>query len=188
MQISRVKFAFLLILPPLVVAANLLLLRENRELRSVLLRARRSLEPPLGVRLPALKGISVEGKPITLEYGGGESGTAIFVLSPRCPLSESSWPDWRILRQDLGSAGFRVAFVDLSGSISQDYVNLHGILDATVIRTLDPRARLDYNLRSTPQLILVGPDGRASRVWTGRLDQKALRDCRRSLVATRGLH
>ncbi len=72
--------------------------------------------------------------------------------------------------------GFRLVFVDLFSHPNQEYLKAHNLLGSELITKLDPQSRLDYNLRLTPETILISPEGRIERVWMGLLGASQIRE------------
>lgn len=167
--------AFIIVCAALV-TSNWALIMRNRELRLEMSGLRRAYtEPPPGSRLPPVTGLDLGGARTTIGFGMGEKGTIFLVVSKTCPYCKVNWPMWRSLMGFDWFAAYRVVFLDLSDEVDVSYFAEQGISKPMVVKNLDPAVRLGYNLRVTPQTILVGPDGRTRGVWSGVLSTDHLK-------------
>lgn len=134
-----------------------------------------SARPPrllqLGTEIQELKASTSDGVPVSIALPPRQS-SLIYVMSPRC-----TWCD-RNHHNVLALA-----------RLNQDKVRLIGIsvlqpgLKEYLERFRLPfpvysveRDSLQTSLKSTPQLVLVGPDGKVSKVWPGLLSAADLLD------------
>jgi len=156
-------------------AANLLLIRQSRNLQARLQSVRKELEIQPGNTVPALSGKDPQGNPLVIGYGQDKKQTVLMVFSPECGVCEVNWPNWDRAIRTADANGDRVVGVNLAPALSQKYLDQHGLRDHSVIAEADASAVFGYNLRFTPQTIVVGADGKVQWVWTGVLNREAER-------------
>ena len=159
----------------LVSAANLLLIRQSRNLQVRLQSVRKELEIQPGSTVPALSGKDPRGNPLVVGYGQDRKQTVLLVFSPECGVCDVNWPNWDRAIRTADANGDRVVGVNLAPAVSQKYLDQHGLRDRSVIAQADASTVLGYNLRFTPQTIVVGADGEVQWVWTGVLNREAER-------------
>jgi hypothetical protein len=126
-------------------------------------------EVPLGVLLPPIIGEDLEGKPRQVTSLASLHGMLLFVFSEHCGPSNANWVNWHELLQTATATGLSPLFIDLGGSLSSGFIERHQLNHRVVLTNISPETRLFYHLDSTPQTILVNPQGRAVYVWTGFL-------------------
>jgi hypothetical protein len=78
---------------------------------------------------------------------------------------------------------YRVVVLDLSDEVDEEYFNKQGVPPPMTVRSIDPSAILAYNLRVTPQTILVGSDGQTKGVWTGVLSSNEIKQIVKLMTA-----
>jgi hypothetical protein len=59
--------------------------------------------------------------------------------------------------------------VSTSSEGVKEYVAKHELTNLSVIADIEPKNRVEYEMNLTPQTVLIGPDGTAEKVWTGRI-------------------
>jgi hypothetical protein len=163
-------------------AANIALIRQNRQLKAQL-----SLPPPVmeaaaGAQMPGLRGVDLEGKPVEVLYGKDSRKVLVLVFSPTCPFCDQNWPKWQQVISSLDLSAVRPVLVDVTSTTTAGFVSQHQLSSLPVILKADPRATLDYRFHLTPQTILVGPSGKVEKVWTGVLNDSSLADLKQHLA------
>jgi len=146
---------------------NLLLVQQNKKLKVLASRADRALEVKPGTTLPPLVGFDSNGDSFRVDYGQDRRKTVLFVLAPRCHACEENVPNWEAIINGLDQRSFRLVAVSLQSEGLNDYANRPGINQVPVLTKFDPKYRVAYNLALTPQTILIDPDGKVEKVWTG---------------------
>lgn len=139
------------------------------------------MAPRVGTEVPALEGLSTAGTPLSVGYKGEHRPTLLFVFSTQCPICTVNWPTWESLAQGIDPSRYRVVYVNLSHSLTPEYLALHHLLGSLVIAELDPKARFAYNLNLTPTVVLVAPAGRIQKVWLGMSKGNDLLDLKGTL-------
>jgi peroxiredoxin len=151
-------------------AANIALIRQNRQLRAQLVQPPASFEAAPGAQVPDLAGHDLDGKPISIAYGQDQRKVLIFVFSPTCGFCAENWPKWWQIFPALDRTAVRPVSVDVSSSVTREFIAQHQLTDMPVVAQADPKALVRYQFRLTPQTILVDAGGRVEKVWSGVLD------------------
>ncbi len=111
----------------------------------------------VGATLDPLVGVSEDGRPMTVSYDGDARPVVLYVFSPTCVWCERNVENIGTLAKS-ASSGFRFVGVSLSAPTETP----QGTVDFPVIFS---DGRVPF--RSTPQTVVVGPNGRVLRSWTG---------------------
>jgi peroxiredoxin len=157
-------------------AANIALIHQNSQLKSQL-----SLPPPLmeasaGTEVPDLRGVDLEGKPVEMLYGKDSRKVLVLVFSPTCPFCDQNWPKWQQVISSLDPSAIRPVLVDVTSTTTAGFISQHQLSSLPVILKADPRDTMDYRMHLTPQTILVDPNGKVEKVWTGVMTDSAVAD------------
>lgn len=170
-----------MVLGVVLAVTNLLLVRENRGLRALLSERQRSLEPQVGAVVASLSGHDLDGNGFTVDYGQDSRKTLVFVFSTKCRVCDRNWPYWQGIIRSVEKGSFRLVFVNLLSPLSADYIAKYNLARFSVIADLDPKHIVEYNLRLTPQTILINPNGVIEKVWTGVLRGERLEEVAQAL-------
>ena len=157
-------------------AANIALIRQNSQLKAQLSLPSPAMEAAAGAQVPALRGVDVEGKPVEVLYGKDSRKVLVMVFSPTCPFCDQNWPKWQQVISSLDLSAIRPVLVDVTSTTTAGFVSQHQLSNLPVILKADPRATVDYRMRLTPQTILVDPNGKVEKVWTGVMTDSAVAD------------
>ena len=162
--------------------ANIALIHQNSQLKAQL-----SLPPPVmeataGTQVPDLKGVDLEGKPVEVLYGKDSRKVLVMVFSPTCPFCDQNWPKWQNVISSLDRSTVRPVLVDVTSTTTEGFVSQHQLSSLPVILKADPRATMGYRMHLTPQTILVGPNGKVEKVWTGVLNDSSMADLKQHLA------
>lgn len=170
-QIGKKRMTFFILLVVVMAGLNVALLVQNRTLKAAAATpsGSRSIALKAGKVLPTLTGLDAEGHKLTFDYGADPRKTVLLVFSPRCPYCTENMPDWRALAQGIDPKSYRMVAVSLLSEGAKEYVATHGLSDVPVITDPDPKNRVAYEMNLSPQMVLIGPDGTAEKVWTGLL-------------------
>ena len=155
---------------------NIALIHQNSQLKAQL-----SLPPPVmeaaaGAQVPDLRGVDLEGKPVEVLYGKDSRKVLVMVFSPTCPFCDQNWPKWQQVISSLDRSAIRPVLVDVTSTTTPSFVSQHQLSSLPVILKADPKATVDYHMRLTPQTILVDPNGKVEKVWTGVMTDSAVAD------------
>jgi hypothetical protein len=159
----------------MLLAVNFALVRQNRGLKLRLAVHAPSLLPPIGAIMPPLEGLDSSGSRVAIGYKAPYTKTLLFIFSPACDFCSQNWPNWVAISRDIESRSVRVAYVNLMGRVPADYLRRWGVLSANLVEQVDPKSLVSYNLRYTPETILLDGSGRIVDVWEGVLDTNQVR-------------
>lgn len=127
-------------------------------------------EPPVGSRLPALKGVDPHGGTVEVNYGEDHRKTLLLVFSRTCRVCEMNWSAWSSALSAVNPSQLRVVYVDLSSKPDSTHLARHRAPADSLVTGPDPAtALIAYNIRLTPQTILITQEGRVLGVWPGLL-------------------
>jgi hypothetical protein len=169
----------------LLLAANLALIRQNRELKAQLSQPPLALEAAAGSHVPDLRGFDEQGHPLEVIYGKESRKTLVLVYSPACGFCDENWPRWFELVPTLDRDAVRPVLVDVTATSSEPFLASHHLDGVPVFVQVDPRAALAYRFHLTPQTILVDSTGNVERVWTGVLNDSNTTELKQLLARAR---
>jgi peroxiredoxin len=174
-NVMRNKALFIVLsLGFVLIVINLALVKQNRELRSLLAkRPGRSKALENGKTLPPLDGMDLDGRDFVLDYGADRRRALLFIFTPGCEACEQNVDHWKSILKKADGEAFRFIAIStvLDSSITKEFIRRHDLLDLPVIAVTDRASREEYNLSMTPQTILVSSEGRIERVWPGSLEE-----------------
>jgi len=172
---NRYLNAVLVVLVLALVVISGLLIRQNRELKSMLAAQHADQfedvpqlelgEVVQGFTLPEL-----DGSPTELDYSQSGSETLLLFFSPDCPACNRNFPNW----QEIESAGRRenrrVVFVStVDEEKTRQYVADKQLRSEVLIGNPDVLAR--YKIARIPTTVQVDAGGVVSGVWIGVLPE-----------------
>jgi peroxiredoxin len=170
----------------LLLATTALLARQNTHLKASLALAlesrNRAEEPRLGVRLPPLAGYDAEGRAVRMDYKG-RHGTMLLVFTPSCPICAQTWTTWRQLIPYAGDRATKVYAIDLSASVSPSFASEHAPGVPFMSVTLDTLAMAAYRFSLVPRTMVVDEEGILKGVWSGALDETAVKEITNAITA-----
>ena len=179
-QVSRRTAVIFLLAASLLVLLNLLLLRQNRLLKSELA----GLSPPeisVGTVLPPMRGTNLKGEEVTINYKQDNRKTLLIVFAPDCPVCNASGSKWKKLIKAMDEEKFSVMAVSLVPEGTSDYVNRHDLSTIPVLARIRPEDRAAYKLAQVPQLLLIEQSGKVEKVWTGAIRGTMSEEMQKSL-------
>jgi hypothetical protein len=160
---------------------DIALLARNRSLQALARAYYLFSGPPIGKTMSALSGTDPAGKRVVVRYGADPRKTLLFVFSPDCHVCDFNWPAWQRLIKAVRAGPTRMVFVNLSPELTSFYICDHAIGKYLVVARLDPASVLQYNLRLTPETVLLGSTGKIEHSWVGALDPREVQNIRSSL-------
>jgi hypothetical protein len=155
-------------------AFNIALQQRNAKLVASLEKFEQSRGPQPGSVIPEIVGERPSGEPASVRFG---SKTLILVLSGVCKVCSENWPAWRELVNSL-PGGTPVLYADVTDTINDKYMARFMVPAAEVITRIDLSTKWRYNLRETPQTVVVAAGGKVERAWIGKLTTQDIRDVR----------
>lgn len=169
----------------ILLAANIALLRQNRQLKAQLSVPPPVLEAAAGTHVPDLKGFDPDGKPVQVLYGQDPRKVLVLVFSPTCPFCEQNWPKWEQVISSLDPSVVRPVGVDVTSTTTPPFVSQHQLTGLPVFLKVEPQATVNYRFQLTPQTILVDPSGKVEKVWTGVMTDAAVTDLKQRLSSNK---
>jgi peroxiredoxin len=163
----------------LLLAANIALIHQNKQLKARLALPPPQLEAAQGAQMPDLRGFDLAGKPVEVLYGKDPRKVLVLVYSPTCAFCNQNWPKWQAMITSLDRSAVRTVAVDVTSSSSETFIQQHQLTGLPVLQKVDPQATVDYRFQLTPQTILVDPTGKVEKVWTGVLNDSTLNEIKR---------
>jgi len=172
------------LLAAVLVVTNVLLLLQNRRLKQELTRRPPAWRPSIGTIIPSIEGIGVGGKRVRVDLGVDSKDTFLFVFSPRCAVCKLTMPAWRELARSADPQLHRLIYINTGQTLPDDYLKeMQFGDDATVISALDPKAIVSLNIRVTPEVIKLNPNGKVEDAWLGLTTDDDLNSLKRALAS-----
>lgn len=126
----------------------------------------------IGASVPPIIGRRLDGQLETISYQGANEPTVLYIFTPPCAWCARNMDNFKALA-DKGSAHYRFIGLSLSQQDLADYVAKNK-LTLPVYSGLSPETLAAYKLGSTPQTIVISPEGKVLQTWPGAYvgDQK----------------
>jgi peroxiredoxin len=161
---------------------NLLLIRQNLDLRRQLASGGRTLDVTENVLRPgdvvtAVTATDLNGQHYQLDYKKDGRRHLLLFFSPHCPYCEEQSPLWRDLLEKVDHDRFRVLGV-VSDREDPRLVSEHAE-SAGYFKTktplpvvfFDSESLGNYKLTATPTTLLIDEEGKVEQAWVGRWDR-----------------
>lgn len=155
-------------------AANVLLIRQNFQLRAALSRYEPKVTQP-GDRLPPFSAKGSADEPLRVAYDGRGPHRVFFFFTPTCPYCRKQFAQWQEVLSKADRARFEVwglvSDAEDKGRIAEYLRSVGcGADSATPLRVAyvtDDTLR-GYKLTSTPMTLVVANDGTVEHSWLGK--------------------
>jgi hypothetical protein len=173
------RLVALLLVLVAVLSSNLVLAKQNRDLKHQLVRKGQQY---LGVgdTVPALRGLGLDGRITTVSYGQDDRPTLLFVFSPACGWCKIHLPNWQAMVAQ-SSGRYRIVALSILPEKTAEFVAEHGLSEAIVLVEPEPRDILAYKFHLTPQTILVDSTGTVRKNWLGAFGSGERQDIEHTL-------
>lgn len=155
-------------------AINLLLAQQNKQLKFYAGERDHSFGLNAGKQLPPIEGFDVAGNKLSLSYRGDGRKTLLLVFSPGCRYCHENMPNWQRVVNQLNTKEYRVIAISLKSEGAKEYMTNYNLTDVPLITELSPKVRTAYGLSVTPLSVLIDADGKAEKVWAGLLQEREL--------------
>jgi len=165
----------------IILGLNAALVFQNQALKEKLAKPAPSLLPPVGNLSPPLEGLDSTGSRIVISYNTPKSKTLLFIFSPGCELCSENWPNWTTISHLAETTSARITYVNPVGPVPPDYLSRRGVF-TNFVAQVDPKSLVSYNLRYTPETLLLDGSGKIMNVWAGVLDAADLKEIERLLA------
>lgn len=160
---------------------NVLLAQQNKQLKALAGKPGRRLELSPGKGVPPVEGFDVEGNKVVVSYGEDPRKTVLLVFSPGCRACKANMSNWQSLIKGVDKSLYRVIALSLAPTGIEDYLAQFNPAGVPVLAEVDAKTRVEYQLSLTPQQILIDPEGKVEKVWTGLLRGEDKADIERIL-------
>lgn len=184
MQLSRPTVIAFILIALCLLALNVVLLKQNRDLKNEKTNRLATPELAVGTQLSVLRGRNLNGNQEEISFGNDKRKSVLLILSPECSFCEKNLPIWKQIINGIDQSLFRVTVVSLSSHNLEKSLSQLQLDAGSVLTDVDPQDRQTYYFSSVPQTILVGTDGKVERVWTGLLYGDSLREVHENLRVT----
>ncbi len=159
-----------------IVAAGILLLMASVSLNGILaqrvwsfthLQSIKAAERLLkvGTTVPPIAAKRLDGQQGLISYYGAEQATVLYVFTPPCSWCARNIDNLKTLL-DKDGGQYRFIGLSLSEQSLPEYVAKND-LKLPVYSGLSPETLKTYKLGSTPQTIVISPEGKVLQDWTG---------------------
>lgn len=118
-----------------------------------------------GIKVDPVTALTLDGIQHTISYEGTNKPTVLYVLSPTCVWCDENNANLKKLSQLRGN-DFRFIGLSLAEPGLKAYVDAHH-LEFPVYTRLTTETIQALRLGSTPQTIVISPDGRVLKNWIG---------------------
>src|SRR6476661_2017615 len=155
-RFNKVMVIFLWVVALGVLAENIFLFQQNRQLSEAL-----APQITAGAQLQMVAGKAFDGRlePVALPAEG--SKLLIITFSPGCPACQANQDGWMRLASTLEQKGVRVLWVSRDPiEITRDYCLKHGIRLSDTLADPPYRTFAQLGLARVPNTLLVGTEGR----------------------------
>jgi peroxiredoxin len=124
-----------------------------------------------GTRVEPIRASSLDGKSQTISYQDTDKPTVLYVLSPNCPWCDRN----RENIAKLTEMGDRFRFIGLSLTEAglKEYIERQQ-LKFPVYTHVAAEAMTSLGLGATPQTIVISPEGRVLKNWSGAYSERTL--------------
>jgi peroxiredoxin len=144
---------------------NILLASEVSSLRKAVLATKAETRLNVGTEVPIIQGHSVDGRKEVLNYGAFTTPVVLYVFTPQCKWCKKNLDNLHKLIDNSG-ANYHVVGLALTSMGLKDYLDKEHLL-FPVYTDLDESTKFIYHLGGTPQTIIVSPEAKILKVWTG---------------------
>jgi peroxiredoxin len=131
------------------------------------------VHPSVGAPFPDLDVRDSAGVVAKMKWSTSNKPTVLYVFTPSCHWCKQNLPNIRSL-VDLKGAEYQFVGLSLSDEGLVNYVQKSGIA-FPVFTAADQKALTKLGLNSTPQTIVVSPEGRVMNFWAGAYAGRTLK-------------
>lgn len=144
---------------------NIFQARQMKGLRNVIHTLKSESKLREGNAVPQIEASDLNGQPVTLRYEAEGPPTILYVFTPACGWCTKNLENIKaVAKQTSGS--YRLIGLSLSGDKLGEYASDQK-LDFPVYTDLPESVRSAYKLTGTPETIIISPEGRVVKRWTG---------------------
>ncbi len=144
---------------------NVFLARKISHLRVENMRIAADVGLQVGASVPPLKGHAIDGTAMSIQFAAVPASTLVYVFSPQCSWCAKNLENFRALIAQ-ANGRFRVVGLATTRLGLAEYLARER-LTLPVLADLDPAVASAYELTGTPTTIVVSPEGKVLRIWSG---------------------
>lgn len=186
-KVSSPKSWWTIALILILCAVNLLLIRQNLDLRRQLAAGGRSMDLTKNFLQPGdvvapVTATDLEGRPYQLDYRNDGRRRLLLFFSPDCPYCRQQSPLWQDMLDKVDSNRFLVVGV-VSDREDRQLVSAHAD-EAGYFKTRTPLPLVffdteslgSYKLTATPTTLLINDAGKVEHAWIGKWDTNSAKE------------
>lgn len=163
--LTRKNDVFLLLLLTASLSLNVYLGWSLKRLRSFVPPPPNPINLPSGMTVQPVTAVGLSGKQEAISYADAGKPTVFYVFSPSCVWCDRNTQNINALAGMKGES-FRFIGLSLAEEGLAAYVQSHH-LTFPVYKNLTPEAVKMLGLGTTPQTIVISPDGQVLKNWSG---------------------
>jgi hypothetical protein len=110
-------------------------------------------------------GARLSGETVTVKF---TDVSLLLLFSTGCQICTENLPRWKELVQAV-RPDIQVVYADATDRVSERYLVKYMIPPERVITKIDIESKWRYDLRETPQTIILGKGGKVEKVWKGKM-------------------
>lgn len=156
------------------VLLNLLLAWKVKSLESSLLYLKSEGVLSVGTLVPPIEAKDIDNRPATIAYLGDGPPMVLYIFTPECKWCARNMENIKSLTKQVGS-NHRFIGLSLSPDKLRDYVADNN-LGFPVYSGLSPAFSTTYKVGGTPETLVISPEGRVLKKWTGAYTKDIQKD------------
>ncbi|MEP7340710.1 MAG: TlpA disulfide reductase family protein [Acidobacteriota bacterium] len=118
-----------------------------------------------GLTISAIAAVGIDGEEKTIACAAGDQPTVLYIFSPTCVWCDRNLDNVRALKGKIEQS-HKFIGISLSSAGLNDYMNSHQ-LDFPIYKQPSQEAIKQLGLGSTPQTIVISPQGKVLKNWVG---------------------
>jgi peroxiredoxin len=151
--------------------ANLLLIKQNRELKAAIAGNQPEFLKP-GDHVRSFAADTLSGERQMVNYTASAK-TVLLVFRSECPACERTLPYWKEIKAACDRQGYQIFGISLDSSAkTSEFLKTKGF-NLEVFAGPDAQFKDTFKLNLTPLTIVIGNDGKVERVWPGAFNENS---------------
>lgn len=177
-----------------IAASNILLIRQNLQLRGELAQARQQ-GLKAGDKVPPFSAAGLDGRPVQISYAGDGPKRMFIYFTPTCRFCRAQFPYWKEALEHAHSNSYEVVGLV---SEAEDRVKLAEYLremgcsadaqKSLKVALVPEEVKLSYQLSATPITLLVSNAGIVQKAWVGQWSASDVGEASTVLGFTSSIH
>jgi peroxiredoxin len=124
-----------------------------------------------GTRVPPITAKRLGGGSETISYSASDRSTVLYIFTPQCVWCQRNLENLKTLIKEKHDE-YRFIGISLTENALEGYVTENG-LDIPVYAGVSAEAKTAYKMGSTPETIVVSPEGKVVQAWPGAYVDKS---------------